>query len=216
MSDICALALFPFSYSGQACPQPVGENVKELAKLKHFVTGRHICKVNPGSLSGCSLPAPHKTAVKKNSFSLFPVEKRPQQLPAFPVSPAGGAHCVHKGWRDIKEATISEGKALLVLPFPCSFCPGWCLSVPLTRQVLLFAEACGQSGQSVGAGPAGGSWGVSPPGRCWASLLCPSTAPSSPAPPGLGQPEVLPNPVWNAAVKDYGRIWFRHQGLQAL
>lgn len=34
--------------------------------------------------------------------------------------------------------------------------------------------------------------------------------------PGSGQPEVLPNPVWNAAVKDYGRLWFRHQGLQAL
>lgn len=97
MSDICALALFPFSYSGQGCPQPVGENVKELAKLKHFVRGRHICKVNPGALSGCSLPTPHKTAVKKNSFTLFPVERKPQQLPAFSVSPTVGAGCVHKG-----------------------------------------------------------------------------------------------------------------------
>lgn len=134
MSDICALVLFPFSYSGQGCPQPVGENVKELAKLKHFVKGRHICKVNPSALSGCSLPAAHKTAIKKTSFSLFPVERRSRQLPAFPVPPAWGAGCVHRGWRGIKEATISEGKAgtgastaspaLLVLPFPCSFCPG--------------------------------------------------------------------------------------------
>lgn len=37
-----------------------------------------------------------------------------------------------------------------------------------------------------------------------------------PALPGSGQPEVLLNPVWNAAVRDCGRIWFRHQGLQAL
>lgn len=68
MSDICVLA---FSYSGQGCPQPVRENIKELAKLKHFVKERHICKVNPSALSGCSLPASQKTATKKNSFSVF-------------------------------------------------------------------------------------------------------------------------------------------------
>lgn len=47
MSDSWALAPFPFSYSGQGCPQPAGENVRELANLKHFVTGRRTRKVNP-------------------------------------------------------------------------------------------------------------------------------------------------------------------------
>ncbi|KAJ7410150.1 hypothetical protein BTVI_54201 [Pitangus sulphuratus] len=48
-----------------------------------------------------------------------------------------------------QEATISEGKAahlalgpvLLVLPSPCSFFPGRCLSVPLARPVLLFSNS---------------------------------------------------------------------------
>lgn len=58
--------------------------------------------------------------------------------------------------------------------------------------------------QSVGAAPAG----VGAPHQGGAEPLCPAPLQLHllPALPGSGQPAVLPNPVWNAAAKDYGRV----------
>lgn len=58
--------------------------------------GDMLVKLILSALSRCPLPVTPKTALKKDSCSLFSLERRPQELPAFPVPSAGCAGCVHK------------------------------------------------------------------------------------------------------------------------
>lgn len=74
--------------------------------------GDILVKLILSTLSGCPLPAPCKTALKKTRFALFSVERRPTMAASFPPSSAGRAGCVHKGWRGNISTSVKKPQSL--------------------------------------------------------------------------------------------------------